>query len=205
MVADTWDLCLWDLQFPYVAIWLLVEQPFCQFDSGRHEPGGPGGQSMRKIYVDSSRFCHGLMGTFNPTEEGVQHGSTGCCFPSNKGILAPFWSSQVQLEQEDLLADSLKKEIVRRVERDAMEAREEALLLGSGDGKGVRGSPTGYDGLWWIMGMWMIIWMVTWMLGVSEWFWTSIEWYGWLWTMNWWMILHDYWWLHGWFWMMRDD
>ena len=157
------------------------------------------------LCVDSSRFCHGLMGTFNPAEEGVQHGSTGCCFPSSKGILAPFWSSQVQLEQEDLLADSLKKEIVRRVERDAMEAREEALLLGSGDGKGVRGSPTGYDGLWWIMGMWMIIWMVTWMLGDSEWFWTSIEWYGWLWTMNWWMILHDYWWLHGWFWMMRDD
>jgi hypothetical protein len=86
-----------------------------------------------------------------------------------------------------------------------MEAREEALLLGSGDGKGVRGSPTGCDGLWWIMGMWMIIWMVTWMLGDSEWFWTSIEWYGWLWTMNWWMILHDYWWLYGWFWMMRDD
>ena len=90
----------------------------------------------------------------------VQHGSTGCCFPSSKGILAPFWSSQVQLEQEDLLADSLKKEIVRRVERDAMEAREEALLLGSGDGKGLRGSPTNYDGLWWTMGMWMIIWMV---------------------------------------------
>ena len=58
-----------------------------------------------------------------------------------------FWSSQVQLE-EDLLADSLKKEIVRRVERDAMEAREEALM-----DAGWFGDDSGEYSIGWFMAM----------------------------------------------------